>query len=151
MKKNNNKKGKDYFSQSIERYGGEDFLRFKNAAEIEREAPRIFRDLARGNVNIHKFGYMFLNNQFLSSLIKSANENYEFYNISYQGVNTLMYHIINNGMVIDNKITNTLNQHKVKCEAYSVILRYLNALQSSQDLNYLPLLVNALSQYKYII
>ena len=52
IKNNNNKrKGNDYFSQAIQQFG-ENFLAYKTARDLEMDAVKIFRGLARGNINI---------------------------------------------------------------------------------------------------
>lgn len=146
MKNKNN----NYFTQQIQKYGKE-FLSMKNPDIIEREAPRIFRELAQGKINLTTYGYHFLDSQFLHSLIKAASEQFTINNISFKGVELLIYQSNMNMQRVEQSVIDVYMMYKRRVEAYDIILRGLNALKISKDLNYLVLVVQKLQEYKYAL
>ena len=51
----NNRKQDNYFTRSIQKKGL-NFMSLKSSSEFEVDAIRVFRDLARGNINIDEYG-----------------------------------------------------------------------------------------------
>lgn len=147
--KNNNqkKKGNDYFTQSIQQYG-ENFLQYKNARDLEMDAIKVFRGLARGNINIDRYGCYFLEPQFLNACVQAAYSKYVYFKISQDGVNLLNDTIYASGVTPDPNIIMILDHHKKSAEAYNIILAGLNNIRTTNDINYLFCLANSLSDYK---
>lgn len=147
--KNNNqkKKGNDYFTQSIQQYG-ENFLQYKNARDLEMDAIKVFRGLARGNINIDRYGCYFLEPQFLNACVQAAYSKWTYFKISYEGVNLLKDNIFASGMTPDPNIIMILDHHKKSAEAYNIILAGLNNIRSTGDINYIFCLANNLSDFK---
>lgn len=148
MKKNNNKNQNNFFSQNI-RKNGENFLDLKNSKTMQRDAPRIFREIARGNIDLLKYGHYFLDMQFLESLIVTANNEFIFHNISYAGVMNLIASATMHREQVDVAVTQVLETHKRRAEAYNIIFNYLTMLKNTRDLNYIYALANNLSPYKF--
>lgn len=147
--KNNNqkKKGNDYFTQSIQQYG-ENFLQYKNARDLEMDAIKVFRGLARGNINIDRYGCYFLEPQFLNACVQAAYSKLTYFKISYDGVNLLKDNIFASGRTPDPNIIMILDHHKKSAEAYNIILTGLYNIRNTNDINYLFCLANSLSDYK---
>lgn len=147
--KNNNQKKKqnDYFSQSIQQYG-ENFLQYKNARDLEMDSIKVFRGLARGNINIDRYGCYFLEPQFLNACIQAAYSKLVYFNISFSGVNYYKDAIFASGNTPDPNIIMVLDHHKKCSEAYKIILDNLNNIRSTGDINYLVCLANSLSDYR---
>lgn len=143
MAKNNN--NNNYFTQNIQKFG-KDFLLYKNAKELEQESNKIFRELARGRVDLEKHGHYFLNQQFLESCIVNAYNKYTYHNISFTGIN---YFVINQpGAGQDMNIITVLEQHRRSAEAYCIILQTLNTIKSTYDYSYLYGLYDKLKNYR---
>ena len=70
-----NNKQNNYFTSMIAKYGGkEDFVAFLKPEQIQRSAKeRIFREMARGQIDYGQFGKHYLDGKFLENLIVAAN------------------------------------------------------------------------------
>lgn len=147
--KNNNQKKRqnDYFSQNIQQYG-ENFLQYKNARELEIDSIKVFRGLARGSINIDRYGCYFLDPQFLNACIQAAYSKLVYYTVSFNGVNLLKDSIFASGNTPDPNIIMVLDNHKKCSEAYNIILSNLYNIKNTGDVNYLVCLANSLSDYR---
>lgn len=134
MAKNNRNKKKSrpgYFEQNIREFG-EDFLEKKTAKDIDRDAQRVFKDIAfRSPDDMINIAPYFQNRTFLNNLANSANDAYfEKYTI-YSGVT--MFVTTPNNPLTNNPyydINRTLTKVKGEYEAYAIITRYLNNIVS---------------------
>lgn len=146
---NNKKQNNDYFSKSIQQKGA-GFIECKNALEIQRDAIKVFRDIARGNINFEKYGEYFLQDVFLSNLIIAANSKLISESIKRDGVNLLISQMSQTGANCDMQLI-VLQDLINKTQAYQIILNNLTALQQSGDVNWLYTLSAQISSYKYDI
>lgn len=146
-KGNNKKKNNDYFSQNIQK-NGDDFLRMKNSKDIDFESSKIFRDLAKGNIDIEKYGHYFLEKQFNLSLQSAAYKKAIYY---YNIWNAINYYITQPHIPTDQNMMETYNTIKSKCDAYNIINNGLINLYNNGNLNELYVLIRNLSQFKYIL
>ena len=73
---NNNNKQNNYFTTMIQRYNGNvDFILFLKPEQIQKSAKeRIFREMARGQIDYGQYGIYFQNGKFLENLIVAAND-----------------------------------------------------------------------------
>lgn len=144
---NNKKKGNDYFSQAIQQYG-ENFLAYKTARDLEMDAVKIFRGLARGNINIDRYGCYFLDQQLMHACIQTAYSKLTLFGISYDGVNMLKDSIFASGQTPDTNIITILDYHKKCAEAYRIIYNGLINVSNTGDINYLICMANSLADYR---
>lgn len=72
----NNNKQNNYFTTMISRYNGnQDFITFLKPEQIQKSAKeRIFREMARGQIDYSQFGNYYLDVKFLENLIVAAND-----------------------------------------------------------------------------
>lgn len=152
MKKHNNNKRSNnqnnYFSQHI-RERGENFISFKNSRDLQNDALKIFRELARGQIDINKYGNYFLDPQFLNSCLQAAWNKYSYHSISQTGVDLYISQLMGKGMMPDNTVISVKEDHKRKAEAYTLIYNSLYSLGHTGDTSVLFVLVNQLQNYKY--
>lgn len=145
MKPTTRKARPSYFQRNIQSQG-ENFLDQMNADRMQKDAIRVFRDLAMGNIKIETEGQFFFNVQFLESCITAAYSKLILHTTHYNGVALL----VTNG-IEDATTQSVLAYDKLCSEAYSIIHTNLIALQNTGDLNYLTVMVNNLQRYKYNI
>ena len=90
MAGNNKKKAREnYFQQNINR-AGPDFLETMPLDKLKLDVVRVFRDLARGNIDIDKYGKYFAEPKFLEACIITADTKYNFHAVSAAGVGELL-------------------------------------------------------------
>lgn len=147
-KGNNNNNNNSYFARNI-REKGVDFLNYISPRELTNDALKVFREIARGQVDLHQYGEYFLNPQFLECCLQAAYNKYSFSSISHTGVDMLITDTMNRGMMPDNLMISVKESHKRTAEAYSIIWQTLNSIAMSGDLSNLYVLVNKLQNYKY--
>lgn len=147
-KGNNNKQQNNYFTQGI-RERGEDFIQYKSPRDLQNDALRIFREIARGQIDLERHGNYFLAPQFLESCLQAAWNKYSFHSISATGVDMLITNYMNSGMMPDDNVIGVKEQHKRTAEAYCIIYQTLCTLRTSGDLSNLFVLVSKLQNYKY--
>lgn len=151
-KPNNNNKQRqnnDYFTKNIKQQG-ENFIGRKTATELQKDAIFIFRDIAKGNIDISKYGCYFEDDTFLTNCIIAANAKLIYSTISRDGVQAL---IEKNNMygVADPVVYTVLQNHINTVTAYGIILANLTAIQNTNDINYLYVMANQLKQYRFNI
>lgn len=126
--KNNRNNNNNYFTQQIQQ-DGTNFLASRNAYQIQQAAPRIFRELAQGRIDIEKNLEYFKNIYFLNNCIDYATKKYDYYNISRFAVQTLIDNRKMYGPVFTEIELNTheaiFNEHQVQEKAYQVIMNHL--------------------------
>lgn len=142
MRPQNNRKRTNYFQQNIQRFG-ENFLNMKNANDLEMDSIRVFRDIARGNVDPQKDGQYFLNTQFIESCISGASLKLNLHTTNYKGVLMLVNGGVNDGMTMA-----ILDYNKRCMEAYTIIYNNLNNIKATGDVNYLTAMASNLRNYR---
>ena len=134
----------NYFTQNIQRMG-EEFLMLKNSKDFQREAPNIFRQLARRQIDLEMYGHFFLEKQFLESCINVANEQILMNKAISIGlgyyVDSMTY--MNGG--VDPYFLTILKMYRDKCEAYTIIHQHLCLLRDSGNINYIKSLASVLT------
>lgn len=143
MSKKNNNNINNYFSQNIKEFG-ENFLKYKNPKNIENDAMRVFRDLARRKVDIDKYGSYFLDDTFITILIKVASEKYIYFNVAWTGVDLLA-----NTSQPNPDVINVLDKLSRSKQAYNIILLALNEIKRTRNYAYLYSLVSQLNQFRF--
>ena len=147
-KGNNNKNQNNYFTQNI-REKGEDFIHYKSPRDLQNDALKIFRELARGQIDISKHGKYFLDPQFLASCVQAAQSKYQYHAISQTGVDMYITQIMSKGSMPDDITIGVKEDHKRKAEAYGLIYQSLCSISYTYDINSLFVLVSKLQNYKY--
>ena len=135
----------NFFTQNIEKYG-DNFLDYINARTIQMQSINIFRNIAKGRVNLDKYGHYFTFSQFLEPCIESARSKYEVCAITLNAMQCYIY-----SGASSPAIASTFDYHKKNYEAYSIILQQLNNIKMDNDVTHIYTMANALSSYKYII
>lgn len=146
MKKPQQRKTRpSYFQQNVQRFGP-NFLDMKNAEQMQRDAIKIFRDIAMGNINIETDGVYFMNQQLLTCLIKEAQSALNVHIIHCNGATALLYTGQN-----DPSVRAVLESDQRSAQAYKILYDGLCALAATGDLNYLLVMTNNLRNYRYNI
>ena len=131
MKPNKNKRP-DYFDTQIQRSPlREDFLNEKNARDLQMDAVRIFRDIARGNLKIEEHAHYFENNQLLESCLVTANSKYNLHHVSFLGVQALIDNMMKNNQQPGQNIISVHEYHKRCSEGYNIIIQNLIAMKNT--------------------
>lgn len=133
----------NYFKNNIDNLG-EEFLAYKNSSDFKREAPIIFRQIARKKIDLESYGHFFLERQFLQSCIDAAMDKIRFHGASADGLQNFINMSIANGFYYDPYYDDVLRQHINTCNAYNIVYSYLNELKNTQNLNYLYAMADTL-------
>lgn len=145
-----NTNGRDFFSQSKKQYG-DDFLRYMNARDLQLKAPQIFRQMAKGQINVVENGKYFLDRTFLEACMIAANSKYVLHSISRDGVDLLIKNMISNNAQITNDMNAVFDFHLRSAEAYGEILNALNIINNTMTTDCLLPLVSRLANYRNYI
>ena len=158
--KNNQKKQfNDYFSTGIKQKGT-GFLSFKNPQDLQRDAVRIFRDIARGNIDIEKYEEYFLNPMLLDNMVICANSKLLVETILRDGVSLLYSQQVTMEQNIplqpgctppSSTTTIVLQNQMSKVDAYIIIVNCLTSFQQTGDIAWIFTLAAQLNPYKYTI
>ncbi|MCK9198830.1 MAG: hypothetical protein M0P49_04430 [Bacilli bacterium] len=142
---NNNRKPNNYFTQQIQK-NGVNFLDTARDDNLARDCVRIFRDLARGNIDITQYGDYFLNPRLISAAISTAYSKQVLYGTSKAGMDLL----INSPMCEQNfpHAPVVMNSYSRSFEAYSLILENLIALKNTGNIDFLNTLVSNINKYR---
>ena len=145
MAHNKKHKRENYFQQNIQR-SGPDFLETMPLDKMKLDAVKVFRELARGNIDIDVYGKYFYNPRFLEALINTAEVKYNFHLISAMGVGKLLEQNVQG-----QNIFAVYEFHNNTTTAYSIILAKLTEFRNTGDINILSDLVMNLVKYRYNI
>lgn len=145
MARQNNKMSNNYFTQQIQR-NGVNFLDGVRDDNLLRDAVRIFRDLARGNINIDQYGDYFSHPRLLNAAITASYSKFTYHSISHAGVAELLQ---KNTIPYPSAPT-VLNAHSRSAQGYKLIFDAMTAIANTGQYNeILKTLVNNLNNYRY--
>jgi hypothetical protein len=133
----------NFFTKAIERYG-ENFVIHMNAMDMRNGAISLFRDLAKGKIDVEKHGHYFLNEQLVDNFILEAQAKLMFHSINFNALNWYMANAKDNS----DPLQATLNQNKNCMIAYDIIVNHLVCIKSTQNINYLYAMMHNLRQYR---
>lgn len=146
-KQQQRKQQPNWFAQQNQRYG-ENWITLINAEEMQKGAIRLFRDIARGNINIPKDGAYFTNVQFIDNCIVAANSKIIYYGLLLDGLNALS--TTNPEKMRTSNSQAVYRNVKMAFEGYGFIVQAMLAIRASGDyVSNLGVLVNNLIPYKY--
>lgn len=148
MGKNPKKKQQrpNYFQNNMNMFG-QDFLRRKTPLDIQRDAKKIFSDLAYGNIDIQRDAVFFTNVDFLINLRTVAFDNYKYHAFTANG----MKQIINQSQTnqIEEYFVKVSETHDRCATAYSIIVHFIdNMLQNKGVVINLTEMVKQLQLYR---
>lgn len=122
-KRKRNQLANSYFEQKI-KSDGENFLNFMNAIQVKKDAFKIFKDLAHGNIDIERHGKFFTNASFVNNLRAVAEDNYKINSLSANGLQIAMQ--MNN--ISDKDTVYVMNALAAKADAYMVLTNFFNMI-----------------------
>lgn len=138
-KKGNKKKQNNngYFQQNIQR-DGEDFLRKKNADDIQRDSKRIIKDLVYNPDDIKKYAQFFMDRNFLMNLYAASEAEMMKRWCVLIGLTTYQQMAIQQRQPIDPRcnIDRNIVEARQSYEVYFVIVQQLNNIISYIDSGY---------------
>lgn len=145
--RNNNQKQNNFFTQSI-KDKGENFLDFMTAKDLQFSALKIFRELARGRIDVKEYGDFFLEPPLLEALFIEGEKKYKFYSITYNSVLYSMNVVVAAGQCPDQDVVAVSEDLKRSLDAYGIIMNTLIALKTNGNASILYGAINALRYYK---
>lgn len=136
----------NYFQMNMNMFG-EEFLGKKTPLDIQKDAKKVFSDLAYGNIDIQRDAKFFTNVNFLINLRVVAFDNYKYHAFTLNG----MKQIINQSQAnqIEEYFVRVCEIHERCASAYSIIIHYLdNILQNKGATINLTEMVKELQCYR---
>lgn len=144
----NNQKRKNYFAQQIQN-NGVDFIEKLRDDQLQRDSIRIFRDIARGNISIDEYGEYFLNPKLINAAISAAYSKFVLFGTSKVALELLMNTPGKSAEFPD--APQIFSYHLKGYEAYSLILNTMTNLKNTNNIEYLYVMANNLTKYRYDI
>ena len=141
-KNNKGNNNNNYFAQNIQRFG-ENFINQKSPRDIQFDSIRLFRDIAKQNIDFNKYGEYFLNDMFMNNIMVGANSKYQLFKTNYDGVLLLSQQQPN-----DSIIMSVLENNRRCRDAYANIINALNMFRATQNINVLFQLSSILRDYR---
>ena len=145
MANNNKKKRTNYFQQNIDR-AGPNFMEGYPLDRMRMDAVKVFRELARGNIDIDIYGKYFYNDNFIEACITTAEIKYNFHLVSAMGVERLIRDNVQGKNIFD-----VYEFHNNACNAYYIIMSSFVEFKRTRDINVINTLVLNLTKYRYNI
>lgn len=137
----------NYFTFMVRKYNDEDFVRFLKPEQIQKSAKeRIFREMARGQIDYVEFGKYFVDSKFLENLIIAANN--ELMNNTTIGTALQYYDSCFPGQI---NVVHNINRYNALCFIFNNILQRLYNVKMTSDIGYLADIQYVLTNYhKYM-
>lgn len=145
MANHKKKKRENYFQQNINK-SGRNFMDTMPLDKMKSDCVRVFRELARGFIDINDYGDYFYNQSFLGSCINVAQTKFNFHSISAMGV----YCLIVNNIQAENAHA-IYDHHNNAAIGYMTIINALTEFRVTGDKYILVNLVLNLAPYRNFI
>lgn len=140
QKRNNN----GYFTQNIQALG-KDFLNRKNAMDIQRDANRIFNDIARNSIDLERDYKYFEDATFVQNLLIVAQDNLNYHWATLTGLNQFLMMYPDS----DQSYYMIRDMHQKSVEAYTLYVQALNSILSGNNIYCVLQMLIQMMQQKY--
>lgn len=147
---NNKKKNNDYFSRNIKQKG-ENFIGIMTTLEIQRDAIRIFRDIAKGAVDLDAYSHYFEDTTFLDNCILAAEAKLKYHSINADANERSIFQDQQNGLCVDPMRITVAQNERNKATAYNIVRNSLLAVKFSNDTSNLYVMANQLRPYRNLL
>lgn len=127
----NNKKGSRYIKEN-ENKAGMNFIALKSPKDMLKDMPRIFNELGNGNIDIDKYGFMFVSPQFIQASKQYCQEQLALLNSLYRAFLCLY----NSGSMYQNEL-DLYNTIITKINMYQYIYNIICIVE--KDKSYQPI------------
>lgn len=141
------KKNNNFFIQMKSQFG-ENFLNFIDSRSLQIKSLQIFRQMARGQVDVAENGKYFLDERLMQASLIAIEGKIRFHAISGDGVEALQEKLRAKGTPADANIISVGEYHKRSFEGYTLIRNTLLIINQTRDLSVLLTLVSNLSKYR---
>jgi len=148
--RNNNRKRNNYFTQNIQR-DGEYFIEKKMIQQLQNDAIRIFRELAKGDIDVNEY-YGYLAHPTLSKVLNDA----AIYNlIKYTEVlSALDFKIAamsSYQQQVPQETINIREEYRCKHEVYNAIYYNIQNFIITKDANFIIAMIDQTRKYRRYI
>jgi len=132
---------------------GENFMKNKNAKDFMYAAERLFRELAKGKIDVVYYNEYFSDPLLIEACILKADELYRLHFISYMGVKNLIESNQIKRIQFDLDLYSSIAEdHRLKSELYYILLSGFGDYKyNGARAEYMISMVAALQPYKYNI
>lgn len=148
-KRSEKKMRSSYFTQQYEAYG-ENFINFKTAQEIKKDAFKIFKALADAAIDLDKHTKCFEDPVFVSVLRDVSQEKMIYHYSTQLGLEQYINSRVMYGLYVDGFIYENYTEHQRSAEAYTLLFQAFSNIQVTHDyITTLAILMPLLNKYKY--
>lgn len=148
---NNNKKRSNYFTQNIMN-NGPNFLNSKNAKDLQYDAVRILRDIARGAVDVREYYDYMCNTQLINAIIFVSGQKIDFHSVSAMSVGFYINCASTNPqMMLPETIYSILDDHQKTAYVYGVVSEAFRNFKVSLNVDFLLPMAGQLRNYRQYI
>lgn len=151
MAQNINKKVSNNFFARMKNKHGDNFLDYIKSDELARGTKHVFRELARGQIDLNVYGKYFLDKRVLQSCIDVAFSEYDRAYYQTMGLDMLDKYYESNGITKDPNFITILMYNRMSLQAYKVIYDGFKQFEVNKNINYLVGIANNLQQYRLAI
>lgn len=131
-----NKTKNNYFTQAIQRCG-KDFVNTANIQQLQYDAPRIFRDLAKGAVDIAQCQEYLMNERLATVLEQQALQTYIYNSEIFNSIDYRINGMAYNQQPVDQYIIALREEWKCRVAVYQIIHYNIQNFRVTKDVNFI--------------
>ena len=145
------KKGSMFFESMIHDFGS-DFMVRARPNDIFKKAHLMFKDIARGNIELEKYGQYFLDGNLLTIFINASYEKRFYYITHVNGMNLIrQFPQMCPNIAGSDMMENFYRADNEALSAYSILNDGFKQILATGDLNILPVMMNQIKPFRYAI
>lgn len=148
--RNNRRRINNYFTRGIQN-GGPNFIDNINPKKLEFDSLNIFRDLARGGVDIEANKDQLANPKLITAMEKVAFENLVKYGEVSSAIQFKVTALSQQGIPISQETMAISNEYGWKVHVYERIYSHIQQFAYTGDIGYIVSLVPQISHYRRYI
>lgn len=140
----------NYFAQAIQR-GGTDFIDNTNIQQLQNDASKILRELARGNIDPNQYYNYLANDRLAYALSNVAYQNLIHYNEIYYSLWFRVDYLQRNNQPLSQYLVQLMQEYSWKTRVYDIIYSHIEAFRATKDISHIISMVSKISYYtRYI-
>lgn len=131
-----NKTRNNYFTQAVQR-GGKDFIETTNIQQLQNDATRIFRDLAKGLIDINQCQDYLMNDRLATVLEQQAHQTYIYNSEIFYSIDYRIRGMEQCGIQVAPYLVSLREEWRLRVIVYQIILQNIQNFRVTKDINYI--------------
>jgi hypothetical protein len=151
FKGNKNRDGNrnNYFSQAIQR--NQNFIEETNTTQLERDSLTIFRQLARGDINVNTYFNYLTDDRLLYAMSSTAYKKLNTYSVIYDSISYRIGAFQSAGLPVPVEYQRAQQEYDWKKKVFEIIYTHVEQTRLTKDASNLISMIPEIRVYRFSI